>query len=122
MEHEVVENNSRTGVMDVFQTCLAVLGLEKAARDSEAALASGSSSLGVVSGYGARMLILVAELTSSFESSAMPERHRVFPFVLSSLNKIISRLISASQSLPSADVRSGSSLILAVITCFHSSL
>ena len=122
MEHAIVEKSSRTGPMDVFQTCLAVLGLEKAARDSEAALASGSSSLGAVSSYNARMLVLVAELTSSFENSALPEKHRVFPFVLSSVNKIISRLISASKSLPSADIRSGSSLILAVITCFRSSL
>ena len=108
--------------MDVFQTCLAVLGLEKAARDSEAALASGSSSLVAVSDYGTRMLNLIVDLGLSYENSPLTERHRVFPFVLSSVNKIISRLISASPSLPLSDVRFSSSLILAVITCFRSSL
>jgi hypothetical protein len=117
---------SPTAPIDVFHRCLAVLALEKDERDKESATSANSSPVDTLTrkavSYNAQMATLVTELMSSYDTAAVSERHRVFPFVLSSISKILSRKFPTASPLQSSDVSNSSALILAVISCFHSSL
>jgi hypothetical protein len=112
--------------IDVFHRCLAVLALEKDERDKDSVTSANSLSADTLTrkadSYNARMTTLITELMSSYDTAAVSERHRVFPFVLSSVSKILSRKFPTASPVQSSDVSNSSGLILAVISCFHSSL
>ena len=84
------------------------------------------------------MVKLIDKLTSSYNNTALIEKHRVFPYILSAVNKILSRIfpasISSSSTAAASDFSSlstddpvsisasSSKLILSVLQCFHQSL
>ena len=117
---------SPTAPIDVFHRCLAVLAFEKDERDKESASTANSSSGDTLTrkadSYNARMATLITELTASYDTATVSERHRVFPFVLSSVSKILSRKFPTASPYQSSDVGNSSALTLAVISCLHSSL
>ena len=117
---------SPTAPIDVFHRCLAVLAFEKDERDKESAWTANSSSGDSLTrkadSYNARMATLITELTASYDTATVSERHRVFPFVLSSVSKILSRKFPTASPYQSSDVGNSSALTLAVVSCLHSSL
>lgn len=117
---------SPTAPIDVFHRCLAVLAFEKDERDKESASTANSSSGDTLTrkadSYNARMATLITELTASYDTATVSERHRVFPYVLSSVSKILSRKFPTASPYQSSDVGNSSALTLAVISCLHSSL
>ena len=64
---------------------------------------------------------LVTEMTTSYERATLAERYRVLPFLLSTVNKILSRSTSSGIPDGSSDT-SNSAATLAAIACFYSSL
>ena len=64
---------------------------------------------------------LVTEMTTSYERATLAERYRVLPFLLSTVNKILSRSTSCGLPDGSSDT-SNSAATLAAIACFYSSL
>lgn len=64
---------------------------------------------------------LVTEMTTSYERATLAERYRVLPFLLSTVNKILSRSTSGHVNDGSSDT-SNSAATLAAIACFYSSL
>ena len=64
---------------------------------------------------------LVTEMTTSYERATLAERYRVLPFLLSTVNKILSRSTSSGVPDGSSDT-SNSAATLAAIACFYSSL
>ena len=85
-----------------------------------------------------RLAELIEKLISSYNSTALIEKHRVFPYILSAVNKILSRIFrtpistsstaasfnfsSSSTGNPFSILASSSKLILSVVMCFHQSL
>ena len=67
------------------------------------------------------MVTLLTEMTTSYERASPAERYRVLPFLLSTVNKILSKSSSRSGSDASSDT-SHSASTLAAIQCFCSSL
>ena len=138
--------------VDVFHVCLDVLALAKAERESDDSSIvqntnSGNSSetentsskrskvsaYSRKSDYNSKMTKLIDKLTCTYNNTALTERYRVFPYVLSAVNKILSRVFpsansttaaAASPSFVSVDndfssSASTSKLILFVLICLH---
>ena len=67
------------------------------------------------------MITLLTEMTTSYERASLAERYRVLPFLLSTVNKILSKSSPRSGPDASSDT-SNSASTLAAIQCFYSSL
>jgi hypothetical protein len=74
-----------------------------------------------MSNSNSQMITLLTEMTTSYERASLAERYRVLPFLLSTVNKILSRLSPRGGFDASSDT-SQSASTLAAIQCSCSSL